>query len=91
MFQFDYKRLYQNYVPQNVPDKMIGYSVGGVPVITYVLIGFTTAMLAAVQYLDNEESEIKESTPDTESEYESEEEESDDEEDEEEEEENEKE
>ena len=63
MFQFDYKRLYQNYVPQNIPNKMIGYSVGGVPVITYVLIGFTTAMLAAVQYLENgslEKSDSKE-------------------------------
>ena len=63
MFQFDYKSLYQNYVPQNIPDKMIGYSVGGVPVVTYVLIGFTTAMLAAVQYLDNEDG--PKSTPST--------------------------
>ena len=56
MFQFDYKRLYHQFVPQNVPEKMIGYSVGGIPVVTYALIGFTTAMLVAVQYLDEEES-----------------------------------
>jgi len=52
MFQFDYNKLYNNFVPTNIPNKMISYSVGGVPVVTYVLIGFTTAMLAAVTYLD---------------------------------------
>lgn len=33
-------------------EKIIQYSYGGIPLLTYLLIGFTTTMLVAIQFLD---------------------------------------
>ena len=57
MISFDFSEFWKAISPRNIAEKATGYSIGGVPIITYGFIGVTAVLLGTVHLLDTQDEE----------------------------------
>ena len=55
MIDFDFSKIWNVISPKNISEKAVGYSVGGVPLVTFGFIGISAILLGSVHLLDKDD------------------------------------